>query len=147
MVAVKVASAWKTMGETQTLKTVVEILRIRGFLLNIFFIYKCWKEKTFGISSHLVFDQFVFYYGVDSCYGSLLFSARKIEFKYVVFVVSRRLHLHSRERISEGIMFLNQSPLIRSLPKRDYKETTNIKTYWQRTHEAYNHKEIDWNLW
>ena len=136
-----------TMGEPQTLKTVATILRRRGFLLNLLFIYKCWKEKTFGRISHIVFNQFVFYYGMDWCYGSLLFPARNIEFKYVDFVMSRRLHLHSRERISEGIIFLNQSPLIRSLPKIAYKETTNIKTYWQRTHEACNHKEIDWNLW
>ena len=108
---------------------VAEILRIGVFLLNIFFIYKCQKEKPFGRSSHLVFDPFVFYYGMDSCYGSLLFPARNIEFKYVDFVVSRRIHMHSRERILEGVIFLNQSPLIRSLPKRAYKETTNIKTY------------------
>ena len=90
----------KTTGEPKTLKIVGEILRIRGFLLNLLFIYKCRKEKTFGRSSHLVFDQIVFYYNVDSCYGSLLFPARNIEFKYVDFVVYRRIHLHYRERIS-----------------------------------------------
>ena len=71
------------MLEPQTFKTVAEIIKIRGFLVNLHFILNCWKEKTLGRSSDLVFDQFEIYYGVDSCYASLLFIARKIDYKDV----------------------------------------------------------------
>ena len=78
-----------TMFEPQTFKTIAEIIKVRGFLVNLHFILNCWKEKTLGRSSDLVFDQFEIYYGVDSSYASLLFLARKIEYKYVDSLMCR----------------------------------------------------------
>ena len=41
------------------------------------------KKKKIGRRSHLVFVQFVYYYGMDACYASLFYPTWKIEYKYV----------------------------------------------------------------
>ena len=81
------------MLEPQTFKTITEIIKVRGFLVNLHFILNYWKEKTLGRSLDLVFDQFELYYGMDSCYASLLFLAIKIEYKYVDSLMCRVIEL------------------------------------------------------